>query len=98
MRMCKIASVCKIPCHPCCVDCKVKSCEARCLNSPELCGCWEESAPPRKAKPRKSKIDSQELLRLHKQGLLQREIAKRLGCSAGSVSTALRSMGVKRYG
>lgn len=99
MRMCKIASCCKLAHHPCCKDCKDKRCDARCLNSPEHCGCWEDSAPPRnRVQSRKSKINRQELLRLHEQGLLLREIAQRLGCGTTIVSTTLRKMGVKRYG
>lgn len=97
MRRCKIASCCKLAHHPCCADCKDKTCTVRCWNSPECCGCWEDSSPVSK-RSRKSKIDRQELLRLHGQGLLQREIAQRVGCSASSVSAALRKMGVRRYG
>lgn len=102
MRQCKIASCCKLSHHPCCKDCKEHTCTNRCLNSPKRCGCWWESAPPHEASPNprkgKSKIDRQELLRLHDLGLLQREIAERVGCSASMVSATLRKMGVRRYG
>lgn len=99
MRRCKIPAGCKLPHHPCCADCKDKACKARCWNSPNRCGCWE-NAPGSKGpiRERKSKLDTEELLRLHKQGLLQREIALRLGCSSSTVSAALRKMGVNRYG
>lgn len=96
MRQCRIASCCKLAHHPCCADCKDKTCQVRCQNSPERCGCWEDYAP-RTYRPRKSKIDHQELLRLHGQGLTQREIAKKLGCAPSLVAYTLRKMGVSRY-
>ncbi len=104
MRQCRIASCCKLAHHPCCVDCKNRACESRCMNSPERCGCCENNyAPRRKAAPPAKhsytgKIDREELLRLNNLGLRQREIAPRLGCSASRVSAILRDMGVRRYG
>lgn len=97
MRQCRIASVCRLAHHPCCADCKDRTCDRRCWNSPERCGCWVESGPSQ-AKVRQTKVDRQKLLRLHKQGLLQKDIARRLGCSPSTVSAALRGMGVKQYG
>lgn len=96
MRRCKIAACCPLAHHPCCADCKDKTCQTRCWNSPERCKCWEEWTPIRA--PRKSKVDVELLLALHDQGLLQRDIADRLGCSTSTVSSVLRKQGVKRYG
>lgn len=97
MRQCKIASGCKLAHHPCCADCRDRTCDRRCWNSPDRCGCWVEDSPSR-AKVRQTKIDRQKLLRLHKQGLLQKEIAQRLGCSPSTVSAALRELEVTGHG
>lgn len=73
MRQCRIAGSCKILYHPCCVDCKERACTNRCQNSPERCGCWDYFGPTQKApSPLKgrTKINQEDLLRLHKQGLL----------------------------
>ena len=98
MRRYKIPSGCKLPHRPCCADCKDRACEVRCLNSPERCGCYWEEPEPSPKRARRSKIDRKELLRLHKLGLLQRDIAARMGCSVAMVSATLREMGVRRYG
>ena len=92
MRQCRISSCCKLAHHPCCADCKDRTCTARCLNSPERCGCWWDTAL------RPSKIDRDKVLRLHNQGLLQKEIARRLRCSTSSVSAILWEMGVRSRG
>lgn len=44
-----------------------------------------------------SKALIRDILRLDKQGLLQRDIAKRLGCTQGTVSSVLINHGVRRY-
>lgn len=101
MRHCKIAPPsCTRPGAPCCADCKDKACPSRCLNNPGHCGCWEGAPPVRLSggKKRTSQLRTDKMLELHKQGLLQREIAQRMGCSVSTVSAALRKMGVKRYG
>ncbi len=101
MRRCKIPTGCKLPHHPCCADCKDKTCTARCWNSPERCGCWADSPEPKAeaARPgRPTKIDAQEVLHLYQQGLLQFQIAQRLECNPNTVSRILRKLGVKRYG
>lgn len=101
MRRCKIPTGCKLPHHPCCADCGDKTCTARCWNSPNRCGCWENSSVPQSetTKPgRPTKIDAQEVLALYHQGLLQYQIAMRLGCNPNTVSRILRKLGVTRNG
>ena len=39
-------------------------------------------------------MDREEIARLYEAGLLQREIASQLGCSASRVSAVLKEMGV----
>lgn len=96
MRKCKIPQGCKRPDKPCCADCKDKTCEARCWNSPKRCNCVEEGPPPRISAARK--YDWTEILHLHEQGLSTREIAARLGARQSTISAALRKMGVCRDG
>ncbi len=101
MRRCKIPTGCKLPAHPCCADCGDKTCEARCWNSPERCGCWEDSSAPesKATQPgRPAKIDPQTVLALYRQGLLQFQIAQRLECSPAAVSRILRKLGVTGHG
>lgn len=101
MRRCKIPTGCKLPHHPCCADCKDKTCTARCWNSPERCGCWEDSATVylKAVRPgRPAKVDPQEVLPLHRQGLLQFQIAMRLGCAPATVSRILKKLGVIGHG
>lgn len=43
-------------------------------------------------------IDDDKILELHRQGLLQKEIAKELGCASGTVSHHLLSMGIRKRG
>lgn len=43
----------------------------------------------------KTEIDETELLRLHRTGLLQREIAARFGCSQTTVGNRLRRLGIR---
>lgn len=88
MRRCKIEPPsCKGYGQPCCKSCPDELCEARCLNDPQWCGCWEEGPPPRE---RRDKLDREAIFRLHSQGLLQREIAAWLGCSKSGMSAVLR--------
>lgn len=101
MRRCKIPTGCKLSAHPCCADCGDQTCEARCWNRPNRCGCWEDlSAPqPETAQPgRPTKIDAQEVLAMYQQGLLQYQIAMRLGCNPNTVSRILRKLGVTGHG
>lgn len=101
MRRCKIPAGCKLSSHPCCADCGVRTCEARCWNSPNRCGCWEDSsASQSKATQlgRPAKIDPQKVLALYRQGLLQYQIAQRLGCNPNTVSRILRKLGVTGRG
>ena len=97
MKRCKIAPPsCSRPGTPCCEGCPDEACAARCRNSPELCGCWEETRPvrpPSGGKGRKSRLNPAEVLELHDQGLLQREIAQQLGCSISAVSRILSKVG-----
>lgn len=89
MKRCKIAPPsCKQPGQPCCKSCSDKLCGARCLNDPKWCFCWDEGPLPRN-RERRTKLDRAEIFRLHNQGLLQREIAERLGCSQSGVSAVL---------
>ena len=78
---------------PCCRECPETDCLSRCENTPERCRCWRDG-PPTQPKERKTKLDRAEIVRLHKQGLLQREIAERLGCSTSGVSAVLRELEV----
>ena len=90
MRRCKTAPPrCRQPGKPCCADCQDKTCQDRCWNDPKRCGCWDEGPLPKK-RERETRLDRAEIYRLHGQGLLQREIAARLGCSNSSVSAVLR--------
>lgn len=101
MRRCKISVGCKLPTHPCCADCGDKTCEARCWNSPSRCGCWEDSPEPQSKAVRRgrpTKVDTQAVLALYQQGLLQYQIAQRLECSPVTVSRILRKLGVTRNG
>lgn len=101
MRHCKIPTGCKLPHHPCCADCKDKTCTARCWNSPSRCGCWEDSPDPKSKASHpglRSKINTQEVLSLHRQGLLQFQIAMRLECAPATVSRILRKLGVTGHG
>lgn len=101
MRRCKIPTDCKLQSRPCCADCKDKTCEARCWNSPNRCGCWEDSPEPQSkaTQPgRRAKIDAQEVLALYRQGLLQFQIAQRLECNPNTVSRILRKLGVTGHG
>lgn len=100
MRRCKIApGVCTQSGKPCCIDCTDNICQNRCLNHPKRCGCWEDSSelPPRK-RGLKPTLDRDEIVRLYKSGLLQYQIALRLGCSTSGVSKMLREMGVSSRG
>lgn len=96
MKWCKIApGKCKRPGSPCCRSCTDKTCQVRCLNDPEWCGCfWEDNPLPRN-KPR---LNREEIVRLYKSGLLQYQIAARLGCSTSGVSAVLKEMGVVSRG
>lgn len=98
MKQCKIApgpDTCKQSGKPCCKDCTDKTCQARCWNDPKRCCCWEETPeqPPRK-RGRGPELDRDEIVRLYKTGLLQYQIALRLGYSTSGVSKVLREMGV----
>ena len=102
MKRCKIApgpGACKQPGGPCCKDCASKPCQSRCLNDPKWCGCWSDEPcrghwPPPKKRGSKPKLDRDKIVRLYKSGLLQREVASRLGCSVSGVSAVLKEMGV----
>lgn len=100
MIRCKIPTGCKLPNHPCCADCKDKTCEARCWNSPNRCGCWTEDPhggqKKKRAHPRK--FDWDEIKRLYQSGVPMAGIAARIGSSVNTVSGALKKMGVKRRG
>ena len=101
MRRCKIPTGCKLPTHPCCADCGDKTCTARCWNSPERCGCWEDSSTVylKSVRPgRPAKASPQEVLALYQQGLLQYQIAQRLECSPTTVSRILKKLGVTGHG
>ena len=91
MKWCKIApGKCKRPGGPCCKNCVDKTCRVRCLNDPRWCGCFWEDKPLPRNKPR---LDREEIARLYEAGLLQREIASRLGCSTSGVSAVLKEIG-----
>lgn len=45
----------------------------------------------------KSKLDDNEIIKLHNEGLLHREIAERLGCSTCTITQHLNKLGVKTY-
>ena len=77
---------------PCCKDCKEAGCETRCQNDPARCHCWADR-PPSQRKERPARLDREAILRLYGLGLLQKEIAERLGCSRSSVSAVLHEMG-----
>ena len=102
MRRCKTAlgpDTCRQPGKPCCKDCADKTCQARCLNDPKRCGCWEET--PDQSSRKRGRVlglDRDEIVRLYKTGMLQYQIALRLGCSTYGVSQVLREMGVSRRG
>lgn len=95
MRRCKIPVGCKRSDKPCCADCEIKACPARCENSPQRCNCWEEGPPPR---TRERKVDSLRVAYLYSTGMGQKEIAFQLGCCRNTVSSILRELGVGRYG
>ena len=98
MRQCKTAPPgCTRLGKPCCEDCTDKTCQARCLNAPQRCGCWEDVPDPVTGKcGRRPEVDREEIVRLYKEGLLQYQIALRLKCGTSTVSAVLRSMGVTR--
>lgn len=106
MRWCKIAlgpGACKQPGGPCCKDCADKTCQARCWNDPKRCACWSDEPcrgvrPLPKKRGVKPSLDREEIVRLYKSGLLQYQIALRLGCSTSGVSKVLREMGVTGHG
>lgn len=77
---------------PCCRDCRDIECKSRCQNDPARCHCWEDQ-PSAKRRGRLTKLDRVEISRLYDQGLLQRDIAERLGCSKSAVSAVLREKG-----
>lgn len=100
MKRCKIPSGCKLPHRPCCADCEDKTCEKRCWNSPERCGCWTEVSPDAQDKKqgRPHKFDWDEIKQLYQRGVPMVGIAARIGASVSTVETALKKMGVKRRG
>lgn len=101
MRRCNIApTTCRHGCAaPCCKDCREADCESRCLNDPSRCGCWADK-PPRRKMPdwHRDKFDRDQIYRLHQQGLSQKKIAERMGCSTSTVSSALRERRISQYG
>lgn len=96
MRRCKIPTGCKRLDTPCCVDCKDKTCQARCWNDPKHCGCWENDPPPRRGAPRR--IDWDKVRQLHKDGLSRLNIAAELGISLQSVNNILRRLEAEKHG
>lgn len=96
MKHCKIPVGCKLADKPCCADCEVWACEARCWNSPKRCGCWEEGPPKRKREghPQPRKVDGLKVALLYCQGMTRKEIARQLGCSAATVTRTLQKLGV----
>ena len=104
MRRCKIApSACARSDRPCCADCMDKICQARCLNDQKLYGCWEAAPDPSSRKDSrrlgpKPRVDRDEIVRLHNEGLAQYQIALRLKCSQAQVSRILKEMRVTRHG
>ncbi|MDE6922334.1 MAG: helix-turn-helix domain-containing protein [Oscillospiraceae bacterium] len=96
MKRCKIPVGCKLADKPCCADCEVWACEARCWNSPKRCGCWEERPPTRKREghPQPRKVDDLKTALLYCRGMSRKEIARQLGCSVTTVSRALQRLGV----
>jgi len=82
---------------PCCADCAEDGCAARCQNHPDRCRCWRDG-PPLRPRERTGKLDRAAILRLREAGLLQREIAERLGCSPSGVSAVLRQAGRDAHG
>lgn len=92
MRRCNIppASCVHRYTTPCCKDCHETACETRRQNDPARCKCWTDRAPA-KPKDRATRLDAAEIIRLHDAGLLQREIAERLGCSRSGVSAVLKA-------
>ena len=102
MRRCKIApSRCGQSNRPCCEACPVTTCQARCLNDPKRCGCWEDAPEPSPKKysrrpGQEPRVDWDEVVRLYNEGLLQYQIALRLKCSGSNVNRILKEMGVTR--
>ena len=80
---------------PCCADCGDKTCEAKCQNKPERCGCWEEGPPPKPRAPRGCyrKVDTLQIALLYGKGLSKAEIARYLGYARSTVFNALQRMG-----
>ncbi len=90
MRRCKTAPPsCRQAGTPCCKDCADKACKTRCQNSPDRCGCWENSPAPQH---RKHRVDAARVACLSDKGLTQKQIAQRLGCSQQAVSLILSKM------
>ena len=102
MRRCKIAPPgCKAPGKPCCADCGDKTCQSRCWNTPQRCGCWEEGPPPRSRGARRGpprQVDALKVAWLYSRGLSKAEIARRLGCHRNSVVRILREMEANKSG
>ena len=102
MRPCKIAPLsCLRPGRPCCKDCEIQDCPARCRNSPDRCNCVGDGPPPgRRAKGKGGGryLDWDEIARLRGLGLTIAQIAERMDCSIQAVSDALKKMGVTKGG
>lgn len=96
MRRCKIPTGCKRLDTPCCVDCKDKTCLARCQNLPQWCNCWVEAQPPRRGAPRR--LDWDKVRQLHEAGLSQAQIADRLNVHRHTVSRILRGLEAEKHG
>ena len=96
MRRCKIPTGCKRLDTPCCVDCKDKTCLARCQNQPQWCNCWEEAPPPRRGAPRR--LDWDKVRHLHEAGLSQLQIAAQLDTCPQTVNKILRRLEAEKHG
>lgn len=99
MKKCRIAPPsCTQRGAPCCAGCGNRACEARCLNSPKLCGCWEESPPPGARRGPPPKADPLKVAYLYSLGMTQTEIARWLGVCRNTVAKALREGMVAEHG
>ena len=95
MRRCKIPTGCKRLDTPCCVDCKDKTCLARCQNQPQWCNCREEAPPPRRGAPRR--LDWDKVRQLHGEGLSQLQIAAQLDTCPQTVNKILRRLEAENH-
>lgn len=93
MRRCKIApNSCKNPDKPCCRNCAAEysnACLNHCENSPDRCGLSTNIKPVKSAS---QKTDWDEIYRLYKTGVSQRDIARQLGCGKSTVCGAIHKM------